>query len=200
MKLIRLSDLKERYRFLRKQKKIIHQKCIYATLLQEIVYRFHVKQNSFSLPLWRNMKGSHLKFFFVLRVLQTKISSWSVLLLHWKTKLPKVTIRPPKHLFGSQVNASGNRAGASVQGHFSQMDLALESPATASSLHLYVNAYLHAHRHTKRRRQMMRWRTSLRNLGVACRCLSVWSLWSGWFCPVTTTVERQTRNHFIGIY
>lgn len=96
-----------------------------------------------------------------------------------KNKRHRATIRPRKHLFGSQANMSANRAGASVQGHFTQMDLALESPATASSSHLYVNTHLHTHRHTKRGRQMIRQRTSLRNLGVACRCLSVWSLWSG---------------------
>lgn len=38
-----------------------------ATLLLEIAFGFHVKQKSFSLPLWCDMKGSHLKFFCLTR-------------------------------------------------------------------------------------------------------------------------------------
>lgn len=74
------------------------------------------------------------------------------------------------------------------------MDLALESAATASSLHLYVNIYAHPQQTRQRGRQMTRQLTSSGNLAVARRCLSVWPLWFGWFCPVTTTVERQTRK------
>lgn len=53
---------------------------------------------------------------------------------------------------------SGSRAGASAQGHIIQMDLALESLATASSLHLYVNTYAYAHRHASMEEK---WRGSL---------------------------------------
>ncbi len=30
--------------------------------------------------------------------------------------------------------------------------------------------------------------------GVACSWISVWLLWSGWFCPMTTTKEQENRN------
>lgn len=85
--------------------------------------------------------------FFFLLVTPTQISSCIFFRLHWK-KHPKRQQSLQNMYLESRANTSGNTEKASVQGHFTQMDLALESPATASSSHLYVNTCVHTHTHT----------------------------------------------------